>query len=146
MNRVQQANDALADFLTALFAAADPASEFQRNPDGARKFGVGTFHVVLEDDEEPEVVRVLTGPIYDLKANAMVTLARRLPGDERRAVQRDDVDAIRIGLEADPTLNGAVEDARISMSETAEMDRAKWMGGGLDLTIRLLFAAPSPAG
>ena len=32
------------------------------------------------------------------------------------------------------------------MSETAQMDRARWLGGGVDLSIRLLFAAPSPAG
>ncbi len=141
-NKILIAHDALEAFLSTLF----PTVTVVRNPTGMSHFGAGAFVVSLADDETPEVLRVLTGPVYDLKCVAIVTLARKASEAERRESQWNDVDVIRMALALDPTLNGAVEDARIDSSEAAELDRAKWMGGGLDLGIRLLFAAPSPAG
>ena len=142
-NRIAAANDALYDLLEETFA--DVATLF-RNPDGQREFGSAEIVVSMDDDDEAEVLRVLTGPFYDLKLTPVVTLARKALEGLRREDAWAAMDLIRDALAADVTLGGVVEDARIEMSETAQLDRARWLGGGVDLSIRLLFAAPSPAG
>lgn len=142
-NRIAAANDALYDLLEETFA--DAATLF-RNPDGQRQFDAAEIVVSMDDDDEAEVLRVLTGPVYDLKLTPVVTLARKALEGVRREDAWAAVDLIRDALAVDVTLGGVVEDARIEMSETAQMDRARWLGGGVDLSIRLLFAAPSPAG
>lgn len=143
-NRVQAANNALAARLEAAFI--DPKYKHFRNPDGQRAFDRADFVVSLMDDEEPETINVISGPIYDLKLTPLVTLASKQGSAERRDDAWSAVDIVRDALAADVTLGGFVEDARIEAVEPADMDRAKWAGGGVDLTIRLLFAAPSAAG
>lgn len=144
MNRILQAHDALAALLEAAFAGSG-AKAF-RNPDGARSWSATDFAVVLDDDDAPEVQGVVCGGIYDLKASPMVTLARKAPEPDRRAGQWDDVSTLRLALAQDHSLGGVVEDARIEGVESAELERATYVGGGLLVTVRLLFAAPSPAG
>ena len=144
MNRVAAANNALFALVEATFP--DPAVIVMRNPDGQRALPAANFLVSMQDDNEPEVLRVLSGPVYDLKAVALLTIARKALEKDRREHQWYGVEAMRAALAVDVTLGGVVEDARLEGVEGADMDRAKWLGGGLDLSIRLLFAAPSPAG
>lgn len=145
MNRIAEAHAALETVLTAAFPA--PARLF-RNPEGMKHFDAADIVVSMQDDESAETLRVLSGPVYDLKAEPLITLARKVAEAERRDAVWADVDTIRAALEADPTLGGKVEDARIAHGgiEPAELDRNKWMAGGLDVTVRLLFAAPSAGG
>lgn len=145
MNRIAEAHAALEAVLTAAFPS--PAKLY-RNPEGMKHFETADVVVSMQDDEAAETVRVLSGPIYDLKAEPLITLARKVAEAERRDAVWEDVDTIRIALAADPTLGGVVEDARIAHGgvEPAEMDRNRWMAGGLDVTVRLLFAAPSAGG
>lgn len=126
--------------------SALPDARHVRNPTGQTHLQTGDWIVSLADDEAAETLRVLTGPVYDLKASPVVTLARKAAEADRRAEAFADVETLRLALEADATLGGVVEDARLQAVESADLDRARWMAGGLDLTIRLLFAAPSPAG
>lgn len=142
-NRVAAANDALYELLEETFG--EDAVLF-RNPDGQRAFDAAAMVVSMDDDEEPEVLRVLTGPVYDLKLTPVVTLACKALETTRREDAWAAVETLRLALAEDHTLGGAVEDARIEMSEASQMDRARWLAGGVDLSIRLLFAAPSPAG
>lgn len=143
-NRVAAANDALWDLLEETFTEGETLF---RNPDGQRAFGDASLVVSMDDDEEPEVLRVMMGgPSYDLKLVPVVTLARKALEGARREDAWTAVETLRVALAADPTLGGAVEDARIEMSEPSQLDRARWLAGGVDLSIRLLFAAPSPAG
>lgn len=141
-NRVLEASNALDTLLRAALTGATHV----RNPSGQSHFAAGEFVASLMDDQEPEVLQVLTGPVYELKLVPVLTLVRKAGEAARRDGPWADVDTIRAALAVDPTLGGVVEDARIAGIEGAEMDRARWMGGGLDLSIRLLFAAPSPAG
>lgn len=142
-NRIDAANDALADLLQRVFPS--PQHVWFRNPDGQRAFDRAVFVVSMDDDEEPEIVNVLSGPVYDLKVTPVVTMAskgaREARPDVGPAIQR-----LADALAEDPSLGGVVEDARIVERAPAEMDREKWAGGGTDLSIRLLFAAPTAAG
>jgi|GEM_PF-1764834 len=145
-NRIAAAHAALFTALKAAFEAR--GGKVFRNPEGMRHFDQGEMVLSMQDDESAETLRVMSGPVYDLKAEPLITLARKVAEPDRRDGVWGDVDLVRATLEADPTLGGEVEDARIAQGgvEPAEMDRNKWMAGGLDVTIRLLFAAPSAAG
>lgn len=143
MNRIAAAHAALYALVQATFPA--PAKTF-RNPTGMKHFDSGEMVASLDDDATPEVLRTMSGPVYDLKLVPTLTVVRKLSEAERREDSWDDVERLKAALAADVTLGGVVEDARIDTVESAEMDRAKWMGGGLDIGIRLLFAAPSSAG
>lgn len=143
-NRIAAAHQALEDALRGPFEAA--GTRVFRNPDGMRHFESGSAVLSINDDEAVETVRVLSGPIYDLMAEPLITLARKTDEASRREAAWVDADRVRDLLAADPTLGGVVEDARVTAVESAELDRSKWIAGGLDLTVRLLFAAPSAAG
>lgn len=142
MNRILAAHDALDALLATLF----PTALRFRNPEGQAHLKADDTVVVLADDEAAETLNVMSGAVYDLKVTPTVTLARRATEGVRRGDIWADVDALRLALDADPTLGGVVEDARLDAAEPAGLERARWMAGGLDVSVRLLFAAPSPAG
>lgn len=141
-NRIKEAHDALATVVQAAF----PDATHHRNPKGDQDWLSNTFAVVLTDDKQPETDRVMSGAIYDLRALPRVLFARRLRAGEREADEWADVETLKAALAADVTLGGAVEDARPETVEDAELDTSKWLGGGLEVTVRLLFNAPSAAG
>ena len=145
VNRVRQANDAVATLITATFLTAD-GFKVLRNPKGQKAWADAVAAVVMTDDKDPETVRVMTGPIYDLSATPEVLIARKGSEADRAEAEWDDVETLKAALAADVTLGGAVEDARLEGVEGADLDTNTWIGGGLTVRIRLLFAAPTPAG
>ena len=145
MNRVKQASDALAALIETAFAGTAGAKVF-RNPKGRKAWQPTGLAVVLTDDDAPEVLRVMTGPAYDLRLEPELLLAQRGDHADRVASQWDAVETLKAALAADFTLGGAVEDARLDGSECADLDDDTWIGGGLSLRIRLLFNAPTPVG
>lgn len=145
MNRVKAANDALAALLTSAFAPV-PQAKFFRNPKGAKAWAGATVAIVMTDDKEPETLRTLSGPVYDLQIEPEVLIARRGAEADRAAPEWDDVEFLKTVLATDLSLGGAVEDVRLSGVENADLDTDQWIGGGLAVRIRLLFAAPTPAG
>lgn len=145
MNRVKQANDALAQLLTMTFIGLTGAS-FHRNPKDRKVWAAAGFAVVMTDDKEPETLRALSGGVYDLRLEVDVLFARRGGEAARAPAEWDDLERLKAALAADVTLGGAVEDARLAGVEEADLDTHTWAGGGLIARVRLLFAAPSPAG
>lgn len=145
MNRVQQANDAVSALITAAFPEFD-GFKVWRNPKGQKVWSDSTAAVVMTDDKDPETVRVLSGPIYDLSATPEILIARKGSEASRADDEWADVESLKAALAADGTLGGAVEDARLEGVEGADLDTTTWIGGGLTVRIRLLFAAPTPAG
>lgn len=145
MNRVQQANDAVSALITATFTEG-AGYKVWRNPKGQKAWADAGAAVVMTDDKDPETVRVLSGPIYDLSATPEILIARKGTDEARAAEEWADVEALKVALAADVSLGGAVEDARLEGVEGADLDTSTWIGGGLTVRIRLLFAAPTPAG
>lgn len=145
MNRVAEANAALDTLLTATFPSGSGYTVV-RNPKGAKAWPKEGAAVVWTDDQDPETVRTLTGGLYDLKLTPEVVIARRTAPADREADQWADVETLKAALAADVTLGGAVEDARVMGVGPADLDEDQWIGGGLEVRIRLLFAAPSAAG
>lgn len=152
MNRIKQAHDALAALVQACFGdtLAEPGAAFHRNVEETIDWDSAGAAVVSQmDDKDPEVVATLCGPIYDLAARPTLVIARRNAGGTtagREDAEWADVEALKASLAADVTLGGAVEDARIDGADTADLESARWMGGGLEITVRLMFNAPSKAG
>ncbi len=144
MNRAQQANDALASVLDALATAR--GGTFHRNLRGSQPWAGDAVFIQQEDDLEPEVLRVLSGPIYDLKLEVELLMARKGKPGDRMDDEWADIEALKAALKVDPTLGGKVEDARISGGEAADLDKSKWLGGGRYVTVRLLTSADSPLG
>lgn len=146
-NKVRAAHDALEALLDTAFADAAR----HRNPSGdkppaAKSNGLAAY-VALQDDTSPEVTGVMTGPIYELQAAAMVVLA--LSGkskNERQAEAYVLLGVLTQALAADPTLGGAVEYADIGAAQPADVADSHWMAGGLEVTVNLLFHAPTAAG
>lgn len=145
MNRILQANDAVAAVIEAAFSTVEGAKAW-RNPKGQKAWASTACAVVLTDDKDPETIRILSGPIYDLSLEPEVLFARLGHEADRSALEWADVERLKTAIAADPTLGGAVEDARIAGVEDAELDTHTWAGGGLIVRLRLLFAAPTPAG
>lgn len=145
MNRVKAANDALAALVESTFGPIAGA-KFHRNPKGQKAWAADEFAVVVTDDKEPETLRALSGGVYDLRLEVDVLFARRGGEAARAPAEWDDLDRLKAALAADVTLGGAVEDARLAGVEEADLDTHTWAGGGLIARVRLLFAAPSPAG
>lgn len=145
MNRVQAANDAVWALVQQTFGFLTGVV-LHRNPKGQKAWSADGFAVVQTDDKEPETVRVLSGPIYDLSLEVEILFARRGSEATRAGAEWDDIEILKAALLADVDLGGVVEDARLAGVETANLDTNTWIGGGLSARIRLLFAAPTPAG
>lgn len=115
MNALQAAHAALAAVLERVFPEAPPV----RNPNGhqpprLKGSDLLAAYVALDDDEEPEVLAIMTGPVFDLKLAPRVTFA--FVGRDKQA--RLDaawlcVGALKAALAADRTLGGAVQYAEL---------------------------------
>lgn len=142
MNKVSAANAAL----WALIEATFPDARRVRNSESAKAFEAADFVIGLMDDREPEVLAVLSGGVCDLKLVPTVTLAMRGVSAERESDVWAAVETLRGALDANVTLGGIVDDARLEGVESADLDAARYAAGGLDVLVRLLLTAPSRAG
>ena len=147
-NNLELANDGLWAVVEATYP--DPISR-HRNPAGHAKpaikdAGIAAY-VAQVDDEDPEVLRVMCGPIYDLRASTTITFAfSGKTKAERQQMARASRDLLVAALEADHTLGGACEYADIDGSSAIEAADTDWMAGGLDVRVGLLFTAATKAG
>jgi len=146
-NKLRAANNGLWALVQAAFSDA----ALERNPAGyrtpaAKANGLATY-VAQEDDDAPEVLRTMCGPIYDLRAATFLTFA--LSGknkDEREVAAFALLDRLQTALKADRQLGGAVEYADIAGSQPCDVPKDHWMAGGLVVEVGLLFDAETPAG
>lgn len=154
-NRLASAHEALWTLMHALFTDVSKpqhtaAERVVRNPEGlvtkAVKGAPATLYVVMEDDDTPEVINVLLGPVFDLQVKPRIGFA--FLGDEaaRRPAQWACVDQLAAALAADRTLGGAVSYAELEPAERADADALPWLAGGMVAPVRLLFDAPTRAG
>lgn len=147
-SQLELANDALWAVVETTFAEV---SARHRNPSGHTKpaikeSGVAAY-IAQTDDEDPEVLRVMCGPIYDLRAITTITFAfSGKTKDERQQMARAFRTRLVAALEADHTLGGACEYADIDGSSSIDAGDTDWMAGGLDVRVGLLFTAATRAG
>lgn len=145
-NKVLTAHEALGALLTVAFDVP-----VEKNPDRhvapANKVDGRAAYVALEDDELPDVLAVMTGPIYDLKVVPLVTLAFSGGSkEERKVLAYAALDTLRLALEADRSLGGTVDYADIASANAVDAAGSTWMAGGLEVGVGLLLSAPTPAG
>lgn len=150
-NRIRAAHDALEVLLKATF----PDVDCQRNPSGhkppAAKVGGLASYLALQDDNQPEVVGVLTGPIYDLQATAKLIVAfSGKTKDARNVAAYAQVELLKAALDprqgGDPTLGEVVDYCDVGLVADMDVADSDWMAGGLEVEIGLLFSAPTRAG
>lgn len=157
-NAIVAANDALENLLGQLFPPETlGGAKVQRNPRGrvpdppkaADKVGRA---VVLFDDITPEQKGWMAGnpPLFELEILPEVMFAYVGDIETRDAERWPDLETLKAALDrsqgGDPTLGGAVEWAQLAAPEAAELDRAKWKGGGVVVAVRIWFLAASMAG
>lgn len=146
-NRLRAAHDALAALLAATFAGVEPL----RNPSGhkppaPKSNGLATY-LAIQDDNQPEVLAVLTGPIYDLMASPRLTIAfSGKTKDDRSQAAWAVVEQLKAAVAADRSLSGAVDFCEVALPEDLPVADSDWMAGGLEVAIELLFTAPTRAG
>lgn len=148
-NKIKAAHDALENVVrTALSDLLSmPGAALHRNASARVDWSVaGAPLITMDDDKSPEVTAVMCGPIYDLTARPVIVVARPKASAAREADEWADVEAIKARLALDVTLGGVVEDARLDEADTADLADETWMGGGIEITVRLMFNAPSKAG
>jgi hypothetical protein len=146
-NRVRAANDAL----WALVEATIPDAVRHRNPSGHKQPAAKTDglagYVAQQDDEQPEIVGVMCGPVYDLKAVTELTFAfSGKTKDARKLAAHAYLELLKAALEADRLLGGVVSYADIAGAQTVDVADSDWMAGGLYVQVGMLFDAPTPAG
>ncbi|KQV66636.1 hypothetical protein [Caulobacter sp. Root343] len=146
-NRLRAAHDALWALVGTLFAG----DTLHRNPSGLKAPAAKTDglagYVAQHDDNLPETVGVVCGPIYDLKATAEVTIAfSGKTKDDRQAAAYVKLEMLKTAIAADRQLGGAVDYADIAGAQPTDVPDSDWMAGGLYVQIGLLFGAPTPAG
>lgn len=147
-NKLRAAQNALWALISTTFK---DIALTERNPSGyrtpaAKTDGLATY-VAQEDDDAPETLRTMCGPIYDLRAAPTITLA--LSGkskDEREVAAFALLDRLQAALESDRVLGGAVEYADIASAQPCDVPKDHWMAGGLHIEVGLLFDAKTPAG
>jgi len=141
-NKVRAAHDALATLLGATF----PGVMILRNPGGhvapkPRVAGALEPYVALSDDTDADVVSVLMGPIYDLKARPCITLAFAGGAkDARSTAAYDALASLAAALAQDHSLGGSTDYADIDASSECDAEGATaWLAGGLEIHVGLLI-------
>lgn len=147
-NRLLAACDALWALVEATFTGATPI----RNPDGHKqpspKVDGMAAYVAQQDDDQPEVVGVMCGPIYDLKAVVEVTLAfSGKTKQDREVAATAYLELLKTALEGDRQLGGAVSYADIAAAPKIDVADSPWMAGGRYVQVGLLIDnCKTPAG
>lgn len=148
MNALQTAHTALAALLASLFPDAEPV----RNPNGhqpPRLKGGNALaaYVAMDDDEDPETLAIMTGPVFDLKIAPRVTIAFvGLDRQARLTAAWTAVDTLKNALAADRSLGGAVQYAELQPASQTAGGVNDWLAGGLEIPVTLLVTATSAAG
>jgi hypothetical protein len=146
-NKVRDAHQRL----WALVEATFPDASRHRNPAGPRaptaKAGGLAQYVSLTDDNMPDIVGVMCGPVYDLKATPELTFAfSGKTKDERQEAAYAQVELLKAAIAADRQLSGAVSYCDIAGVQPTDVADSDWMAGGLYVQVGLLLDAPTPAG
>lgn len=148
-NAIKAAHDALENAVRMALSdlLSMPGAGFHRNASARVDWSVANAPLIaMDDDKSPEVTAVMCGPIYDLTARPVIVVARPVASADRETDEWADVEAIKARLALDVTLGGVVEDARLDEADNADLADDTWMGGGIEITVRLMFNAPSKAG
>jgi hypothetical protein len=145
-NRISEANDALWAALETGFGDAyavvrNPKSE--KAPAAPRPVAC---YVVQQDGKTPEILRVLCGPIYDLKLETRISFALIGKEADRRDARDQAVGELVTILSADPTLGGLVDYAQVDPPEPGDPDQLGWLADALTVPVKILLTAPTPAG
>lgn len=148
-NKIRAVHDKFWALVLATFP--EDAAQSHRNPSGhkqpAPKVDGLVGYLAMQDDNQPEVLGVLTGPIYDLQATPRLTLAfSGKTKDVRSDAAWAKVEALKAAVKADPTLGDTVDYCEVALPEDLPVSDSDWMAGGLEVGIELLFTAPSRAG
>lgn len=153
-NRIAAANDALwAAVQRSKLAGDAPVRDpgGHNEPKAAQRHNGLAAYTCFASDRKAEILDVLMGgedPVYDLRVTPRLTFAYSGAVKERRLeAATEALETLKALLKADRTLGGAVDYAGIAEAEECDAEGAlSWMAGGLEVTVELLFGAPTPAG